>query len=92
MADGLRFRRKVSERLVSLLLPRRAEMDHPDPEVAIDLGVQFAFALMHQDVIFGEIRAGARHLSDDELVKEITRNFLRYLGAADGGRPSRSSP
>ncbi len=87
MADGLRFRRKVSERLVALLLPRRSEIAHPDPELAIDLGVQFAFGLMHQDVIFGEVRAGARRLGDDDLVAELTRNFLSYLGAAPEPTP-----
>jgi AcrR family transcriptional regulator len=88
MADGLRFRRKVSERLVALMLPRRGEIAHPDPELAIDLGVQFAFGLMHQDVIFGEVRAGARRLGDDDLVTELTRNFLSYLGAAPEPMPS----
>ncbi len=88
MEDGLRFRRKVSERLVALLLPRRSEIAHPDPELAIDLGVQFAFGLMHQDVMFGDIRAGARRLGDDDLVDELTRNFLSYLGAAPEPSPS----
>jgi AcrR family transcriptional regulator len=78
--DGLRFRRKVSQRIVDLLMTRAAEIGHPEPERGIDLGVQFAFGLMHQDVVFGDIRAAGRTLGDAELVDEITRMFLAHLG------------
>ncbi len=81
--DGLRFRRRVSERLCALLTTRKAEIRHPEPELAVDLCVQLAFALMHQLVLFGEIRAGSRVLSDGELVEELTRNVLAYLGAEE---------
>ncbi len=91
--DSLRFRRRVSSRLVALLLTRRDEIRHPDPELAIDLAVQFAFGLMHQSVILGEIRADARRLSDADLVRELTRNFLSYLGiSAPTGVSSRNQP
>jgi AcrR family transcriptional regulator len=85
--DALRFRRTVSERLCALLMTRRQEIDHPDPELAIDLGVQFAFGLVHQAVIFGEVRAGPRWLSDAELIDELTRNFLSYLGIREERSP-----
>lgn len=80
--DGLRFRREVSRRFCELLLTRSAWIRHPDPELAIDLGVQLAFGLVHQLVIFGEIRVGSRRLSDDELVAQLTRSFLAYLDVA----------
>ena len=35
---GLRFRRRVEECIRGLLLPRRGEMDHPDPALAVDRG------------------------------------------------------
>lgn len=85
-AGGLRFRRKVEERISALLLPRRHEMDHPDPALAIDLGIQTAFALMQQHVLIEETHAGGRVLSDDELRRELATLFLRYLGVAP--RPS----
>lgn len=81
--DALRFRRKVSERLGSLLLPRRSALRHPEPEIAIDLGVQSAMALMLQHVLYGETRAVGRALPRAELVREITRAFLAYLGVQD---------
>jgi AcrR family transcriptional regulator len=86
---GLRFRRNVEERISALLLPRRAEMSHPDPALAIDLGIQTAFALMQQHVLIEETQVGGRTLSDDELRRELATMFLRYIGLAPG-RPPRT--
>jgi AcrR family transcriptional regulator len=77
---GLRFRRRVEERLSALLLPRRAEMTHPDPPLAIDLGIQSAFALMQQHVLIEGTQVSGRRLSDDELRRELAAMFLRYVG------------
>jgi AcrR family transcriptional regulator len=79
-AGGLRFRRRVEERISALLLPRRAEMSHPDPALAIDLGIQTAFALMQQHVLIEETQAAGRPLSDDDLRRELATMFLRYVG------------
>ena len=81
--EGVRFRRNVSTRITGLLLTRRSELTHPEPEVAIDLGVQLAFGLMFQHVMFAETRAGGRALSDAALENELAHNFLAYLGIAD---------
>jgi len=78
--EGMRFRQRVSSRISELLLTRRDEIAHPEPEVAIDLGVQLAFGLMLQNVIFGGIRAGDRSLGDEQIEAELTRNFLAYVG------------
>jgi AcrR family transcriptional regulator len=83
--DGLRFRRDVAARFVALAAPRRQEIRHPQPELAVELGVQLAFGLMQQAVILGEVRAGGRVLDDADLVEEITRNFLAYLGLDEPG-------
>jgi len=83
---GLRFRRRVEERIRALLLPRRNEMDHPDPALAIDLGVQTAFALMNHHVLIEKTEAGGRPVSDGELQRELTTMFLRYVGIARGRR------
>jgi AcrR family transcriptional regulator len=92
MEEGLRFRRDVSRRFCALLLTRREEISHPEPGTAIDLGVQLAFGLMHQMVAFGDIRVGDRRLSDAELVDELTRNFLAYVGAPVAGADRRRAP
>jgi AcrR family transcriptional regulator len=79
-AGGLRFRRTVEERISALLLTRRAEMSHPDPALAIDLGIQTAFALMQQHVLIEETRIGGKVLTDEELRRELATMFLRYVG------------
>jgi AcrR family transcriptional regulator len=83
---GLRFRRRVESRLGALLLARRSELDHPDPALAIDLGIQLCFALMQQHVLVEEAEAGGRRLSDDDLRRELATVFLRYIGAAPARR------
>jgi AcrR family transcriptional regulator len=87
LAEAIRFRATTAERIATLLMPRRHELSHPEPRLAIDLGVQFAFALMLQLVVVGDVRAGGRSLGDGELVAEITRNFLSYIGAPTGDPP-----
>ncbi len=81
LAGVLRFRASVALRMAALVLPLRDQFSHPNPELAIDLGVQFAFALTLQLALIGELRAGGRALSDRALADEIGRNFLAYLGA-----------
>ncbi len=78
-AEALRFRASVSERIGRLVLSRPERIAHPQPEIAVDLGVQFAFALMLQMVLVGEVRAAGRVLSDPELAGEVARNFLCYV-------------
>ena len=92
--DGIRFRRAVSSRVGALLIERAAAIRHPEPAVAIDLGVQTVFAMMLQHVVFATTVAGGRTLSDARLENELARIFLGYLGAvdiADGDDPAHSS-
>jgi hypothetical protein len=81
--NGLRLRRRVSQGVGDLLLSRRGALAHPDPELAIDLGVQFAFAFMLQNVIFGHTSAAGRTLGDAQLESEIARSFMAYVGVRD---------
>ena len=90
--EGIAFRQRVSTRISGLLLTRREEIGHPEPEVAIDLGVQLAFGLMIQNVIFGETRAGDRVLGDAAIEAELTRNFLAYVGIAVPAQASNARP
>jgi AcrR family transcriptional regulator len=91
-AGGLRFRHTVEERVSALLLTRRDEINHPDPALAIHLGIQTAFALMQQHVLIEETRINGRALSDDELKRELVTMFLRYAGIDTTPTPRRSRP
>jgi AcrR family transcriptional regulator len=72
----------VSRRLSALLLARRGEIAHPDPERAAAFGLTMTFATIESAVLFGELRSSGLALSDDDLAAEITRAYLAYLGAA----------
>jgi hypothetical protein len=61
-------------------------MSHPNPALAIDLGIQTAFALMNQHVLIEKTEADGHALSDDELRRELTAMFLRYVGIAPAPR------
>jgi len=92
-ADALHFRAHVAERLALLLAERGDAVEHPDPALAIDLGVQLAFGLMFQIVLTGDVRAGGRVLADAEIERELCRNFERYVGApGSDAAPSSPSP
>jgi len=80
LEEAVRFRREVSARFVALLHERREILAHPDPDVAVDLAVQFAFGLTHQMAVMGEIRAAGRILDDEALARELVRNVLGYIG------------
>jgi len=78
--DALRFRRRVEERIGALLLRFRDQIRHPDPELAIDLAIQMAFAIMQQHVLIESTRAGGRRLSDGDLKSELSIMMLHYIG------------
>ena len=69
----------VSERLSALLLARRDEITHPDPERATAFGLTLVFSALDGVMLFGEMRSGLT-LSDEALAAELTHAYLAYLG------------
>jgi AcrR family transcriptional regulator len=69
----------VSERLSALLLARRDEIKHPDPERATAFGLTLVFSALDGVMLFGEMRSGLT-LSDEALAEELTRVYIAYLG------------
>ena len=69
-------------RFRALLEERRAELGHPEPRVAIDLGLTFVSATMREYVLFAEFRPDFAPLSDARLVRELSDAFCAYLGIA----------
>jgi AcrR family transcriptional regulator len=72
----------VSDRLAALLLGRRDEITHPDPERAVRFGLTQTFATLEGALLFGELRSASLVLSDEHLAAELTRAYLAYLGVA----------
>ena len=77
---GMSFRASVIDRFAALVLRRRDQIAHPEPELAAELGAQMVFALMDQAVILGELRVGGEPLPDERVAEELERSFLAYLG------------
>lgn len=79
-ARRARLSHYVSERLASLLLARRDEIRHPDPERAAAFGLTLVFSTLDNVILFGETRS-AVPLSDEALAEELARAYLAYLGS-----------
>jgi AcrR family transcriptional regulator len=85
------FKKKAAElnarsiqRVADFVLLKRREIDHPDPAKAVPFALMLVgFAL--QSIIVFDALPGVPDprlpKTDDELVEELARAFLRYLGA-----------
>lgn len=78
-ASALQVNVKFIQKLHSLLMPRRDEMSHPDPERAIELGFMMMIGSLRELVVFGEIwPAPPSH--NPALAAEVARMYCGYLG------------
>ncbi len=66
-------------RFRALLNERRSELGHPEPALAIDLGLTFVSATMREYVLFAEFRPDFATVKDGRLVRELTDAFCAYL-------------
>lgn len=69
--------------LVRLLLERRADMGHTDPERAVSFGFFLVLCAVRERVLFPEGPASSADMSHAELVRELTRVWLACLGARE---------
>jgi AcrR family transcriptional regulator len=83
-----RMNRATMNAIVALLLSRREEIRHPDPETAIEFGLITVAAVLHAVIIDEERLQGLRapRNADEELVKM----FLAYLETNPASRALRS--
>lgn len=70
----------LTVKLRELLLARRDEIAHPDPAMAIDLGLQIVLGTLDMLSLFEEATWLPMTFADERLPRELTRVFLRYLG------------
>jgi len=81
---GAKLFQYISGRLTELLMERRAEIGHPNPALAIDLGLRMVFDTLDQTTLSADIQRTNYPLSASELSEELTRMLLGYLGVAPG--------
>jgi AcrR family transcriptional regulator len=83
---------RTSQRLVDLFLARREEIRHPNPRVAVSLGLLMVASTLFDVVVMPTRPADLKRLlpkDDQELKRELTRAFLAYLGvASESGKPA----
>jgi AcrR family transcriptional regulator len=89
--SSVAFKKKVAElnarslqRVADFLLLKRNEMNHPDPRKALPLALTLVGATLQQIIVL-DVAPGKPEerlpRSDNELVEELTRAFLGYVGA-----------
>jgi AcrR family transcriptional regulator len=79
--SALQVNEKYIAMLRAVLLPRRDQIGHPDPERAIELGFMMVIGALRELVVFGEIWP-VPPAADAALVDEVARMYRGYLGIA----------
>jgi hypothetical protein len=85
--SAFRFRRRAVERMTALILSRRAELGHPDPERAVELAVQTVLAVLDEQALYGGIRAAGAVLDDDVIADQLAELLLAYLRITPASPP-----
>jgi AcrR family transcriptional regulator len=79
-AAAARHYQGIYDGLAELLLARRDEVAHPQPEFAIKLAVEWMDATITERLLLSSYRLNQVAVTDEELVRELTRAFACYLG------------
>jgi AcrR family transcriptional regulator len=77
--SALDVNKRYIAQLRAVLMPLRAELTHPDPERAIELGFMMSIGALRELVVFGEIWP-APPAHDPALAAEVARMYCGYLG------------
>lgn len=73
------FNAAVHKSFIDLLISRKNEMGHPDPDFAISFALMSVTAAMREQILFGERHLNPVDVSDTKLIQELTQMFLRYI-------------
>jgi len=82
-AKASRLEARSFERIVDLFLTHRSEIRHPDPHLAVSLGLMVVVSTIVDLVVLPVDRRAWKDLipeDDPALKRELTRVFLSYLG------------
>ena len=77
--SALHVNEEYIKKLRELLIPRRDQMSHSDPERAIELGFMMTIGALRELVVFGEIWP-APPAHTPALAAEVARMYCGYLG------------
>jgi AcrR family transcriptional regulator len=80
-ARARRIDQLIRRRLTALLLERRAELRHPEPQRAIPFALLMTASAIREAVLFEDLRLNPGELPDDRLAGELARAFSAYIGA-----------
>jgi AcrR family transcriptional regulator len=72
------------QRVADFLLRKRREMTHPDLEKALPFALMLVGIMLQEIIVFDalpDVPDPRLPKTDDELIEELARAFLRYLGA-----------
>lgn len=72
------------ERFMAPLLARRAEIGHPDPATALNMGLFFTACTLREAILFQEPLLRGTLVAGDVLPRELARALLAYLAVPDG--------
>jgi AcrR family transcriptional regulator len=73
------FNDHVHGRLRALLHERRDQINHPDPETAVNIGLFLVSAAAREGVLGDNLRAYPIRVTDQMLIAELTRAYVAYL-------------
>jgi AcrR family transcriptional regulator len=90
LEHGRQLNRRVYGRVRALLLERGDELGHPDPEQAIEVGLMFVDAATREAILFDDLGALPRRVSDAALTRELAVAWLAYLGVRGRKKPRRT--
>lgn len=77
--SALHVNSQYIQKLRALLMPRRGEMSHPEPERAIELGFMMMIGSLRELVVFGETWPSPP-AHNAALAGEVCRMYCGYLG------------
>jgi AcrR family transcriptional regulator len=80
---------QLSRAFEEALLEHRAELNHPDPELAIDVAFRFVYNTLVRRVTHGDTFESQRPLSDEDLIRELGEAAADYLLAPELPRQRR---
>jgi AcrR family transcriptional regulator len=77
--SGSESSREAGRRFKELILARRDEIAHPDPELAVDVAFRMAYCTLARQIMYGPTFESDREVEWDELVDELGVACASYL-------------